>query len=66
MGRLAGLAGLGKGEVSPCFLTVLIPTAFEDPRFRNGSRHYCGDRSRGPGAPDAPHQSVAGTSRNEL
>ena len=41
-------------------------TSFEDPRFRNGNRHYCGDRSRGLGASDAPHQSVAGTSRNEL
>lgn len=66
MGRLAGLAGLGKGEFLDILITALIPTTFEGPHFRNGNRHYCGDRPRGPGASDAPHRSIAGISSNEL
>lgn len=66
MGRLAGLARLGKGEFLDILITALIPTTFEGPHFRNGNRHYCGDRPRGPGASDAPHRSIAGISSNEL
>ena len=66
MGRLARLAGLGKGELLDIFITALIPTTFEGPHCRNGNRHYCGDRPRGPGASNTPHQSIAGISSNEL
>lgn len=66
VGRLASLAGLGKEALLDIIITALIPATFEGPHFRNGSRHYCGDRPRGLGASDAPRQSIAGISGNKL